>query len=239
MGMSPLRKARNRFVELYYRLRHSVGILGKRFPTIAVRGHIELPPGFSFDEKKSIDRGNKAKSGKYYSKINVLAWREFPAEVKEAINNYDTVIRRYLGDDYLINEGRLWRNYHIPEEDRESELFSQHWHYDQVFDFRNLQLFVLLGVVTESDGPLEYIVGAEETSLLDVFTDEISDDIKPFIKKFVGKRGDTFLYSTGSTPHRAGIPDVGRYRDMFSVAFFPAYSQIGEKSGLLFNDIDC
>lgn len=55
-------------------------------------------------------------------------------------------------------------------------------------------------------------------------------DLNLIARKLTGKRGDTLLFSTGSTPHRAGIPAEGRHRDIFSIAFFPAYTNIGQSS---------
>jgi hypothetical protein len=79
---------------------------------------------------------------------------DVPPSIKQAIKNYESVLRMFLGDGYLVNDGLVWRNHAIPEAYRNTELFSQNWHYDKVVDFRNVQLFVLLSDVTADDGPV-------------------------------------------------------------------------------------
>jgi len=221
---------RQRVPEIYFRAVHASSLFSKRFFTLSVAGHINLEPTFGLDEKRAIDRGNAAPDGRRYSKYHTLDWAEVPPSIKQAIKNYDSVIRMFLGDDYLINDGLVWRNYSIPEQYRGSELFSQHWHYDKVVDFRNIQLFVLLGDVTEDDGPFEFVSNPDEYHILPSVLDRNNQNLALDIRKLTGKRGDTLLFSTGSTPHRAGIPAEGRYRDIFSIAFFPAYTKIGRSS---------
>ena len=53
--------------------------------------------------------------------------------------------------------------------------------------------------------------------------------------KLTGIRGDGMLFSTGATPHRAGVPKFGNKRDIFSVAFFPIYTDIGTNAKILFS----
>lgn len=221
---------RQRVSEVYFRSLHASHIFLKRFFVLSVFGHIELEPGFGFDETKAIERGNRAPDGRCYSKYHTSEWAELPVSVKQAIRNYDSVIRMYLGDGYLINDGLIWRNYSIPAEYRNTELFSQHWHYDKVVDFRNIQLFVLLGDVTIDDGPFEFVANPDERNILPSVLDRNNNDVGLTTRKLIGKRGDTLLFATGSTPHRAGIPAEGRHRDIFSIAFFPAYTKIGRSS---------
>ena len=229
---------RQRIPEVGFRGLHASRVFSKRFFTLSVLGHIELESEFRLDESQAIDRGYRAPDGRFYSKYHTLNWAELPVSVKQSIRNYDSVIRMYLGDGYLINDGLIWRNYSIPVEYRNDELFSQHWHYDKVVDFRNIQLFVLLGDVTTDDGPFEYVVNPDEHNILPSVLDRNNRDIGLRTRKLTGKRGDTLLFSTGSTPHRAGIPTEGRHRDIFSIAFFPAYTKIGRSSTELLCQLD-
>lgn len=221
---------RQRIPEVYFRIRHAGSIFSKRFFTLSVSGHIELESDFGLDESKAIDRGNKAPDGRYYSRYHTVDWAGLPPSIKQAIRNYDSVLRMFLGDGYLVNDGLVWRNYAIPEAYRNTELFSQNWHYDKVVDFRNVQLFVLVSDVSVDDGPFEFVANPDEHKLLPSVMDRNNKDLNLIARKLTGKRGDTLLFSTGSTPHRAGIPAEGRYRDIFSIAFFPAYTNIGQSS---------
>lgn len=229
---------RQRIPEIYFRGAHASHLFAKRFFTLSVAGHVNLDPEFGLDESRAMNRGNPGPDGRHYSKYHTLDWAEIPPSIKQAIRNYDSVIRLFLGDGYLINDGRVWRNYSIPTEFRNSELFSQHWHYDKVVDYRNIQLFVLLGDVTEDDGPFEYVENPDERNILPSVFDRNNKDLDLKTRKLIGKRGDTFLFSTGSTPHRAGIPAEGRHRDIFSIAFFPAYTKIGRSSTELLGQPD-
>ena len=92
--------------------------------------------------------------------------------------------------------------------------------------------------MTDNDGPFEYVVNPNEYNILPSVLDRENKDIDLKVQKLTGKRGDTFLFSTGSTPHRAGIPAEGRHRDIFSIAFFPAYTKIGRSSTDLFGRFD-
>jgi hypothetical protein len=224
---SQLANARARVEEVSRRVGHAHGIFSKRFFTLALRGHVDLEDDFRFDESRQRDRGAQAPNGQYYSKFYSMAPAEMPASIKAKIAEYDPVIRMYLGNDYLINEANAWRNMSIPQEYKGSEIFSQHWHYDRVVDFRNIQLFVLLKDVGPDDGPFEYVANPDEKTLYRSVLERSNADLGVETKTLIGKRGDTLLFSTGSTPHRAGVPAEGRHRDIFSVAFFPGYTKIG------------
>lgn len=226
-------KARQRYFEITRRISHASATFRKRFFSLSVKGHIDLQPAFCFDVWRAKPRGEKAPDGKFYSQYYELPWEEFPVEVKNAVRNYDTVLRMFLGDDYHVNVGNVWRNMSIPPEYMKNELFSQHWHYDKVVDFRNIQLFVLLQDVSEDEGPFEYIQEPDEYKLIESVMLRSNADFSASKAKLIGKRGDTFLFSTGSTPHRAGVPAEGRHRDIMSVAFFPAYTKIGRSSKAL------
>ncbi len=222
---------------MYRRGKHSVGLFRKRLLALEHRSQIVLPETFIFDENKSQNRGNPDHSGQYYSFGYELDWEYIPEVIKNHIENYDSIIKLYLGSDYRINIGRVWRNLNVPIDLHKIELFSQLFHYDKVVDYRNLQLFVLMSDTTVVDGPLEYSRKLNSQKIdPDVFQRAGKvDESSLCIKKFTGSRGDTILLSTGATPHRAGIPAQGRHRDMFSVAFFPAYTKIGLNSSILLN----
>jgi hypothetical protein len=230
--------ARQRPPEVFHRAKHAIRSFKKRFFTLSIAGHIDLEDDFVFKQEKAMDRGYMAPNGRYYSQYHGVPMEQFPPSIKNAIKNYDSVLRMFLGDGYMINEGNVWRNHSIPAEFLNTELFSQHWHYDKVVDYRNIQLFILLGDVTVDDGPFEYVANPDEHNILPSVFERNNKDLNLNIRKLTGKRGDTLLFSTGSTPHRAGVPAEGRYRDIFSIAFFPAYTKIGRSSTDLFSQLD-
>ena len=232
--LSPLSKARAFLTERSRRFGHARGIFKMRFIQIAVGTHIDLPGDFVFDESKAADRGRKAPDGKYYSSAYELDWQAIPEEIKQEIHKLDTVLRLYFGGDYLINTANVWRNVGIPDEYRSLDIYSQVWHYDHVVDYRNLQLSVLLTDTTDQHGPFEYLANASETEVNKVAQSRNGAEIpNAKIGKLTGVRGDGMLFSTGSTPHRAGIPRYGNHRDIFSISFFPIYTGLGVSAGTL------
>lgn len=224
-----------RFLEQYRRLKHAYSILNKRLIQLSVKTHVDLPSDFVFQTSKAVSRGRQAPDQKYYSSTYELDYFDFPPEIKQEIRNFDTVLRLYFGGDYLINSGNVWRNIGIPAEFRALDIYSQVWHYDRVVDYRNIQFFVLLTDTTDEHGPLEYITNASETHVNpSVEARNITELTNAQIAKLVGVRGDGIWFSTGATPHRAGIPLVGNHRDIFSVSFFPTYTKIGRSARALY-----
>ena len=214
--------------EVFFRARHAIQIFRKRFLFLDISTKLELPSDFVFDEGIATGRGRIAPDGNHYSLGYELTWDDIPTEIKKEIKKFDSVLRLYFGDDYLIDKATIWRNTGIPEEYRELDIYSQVWHYDHVVDYRNVQLFVLLSNTTLTDGPFEYILNPSNTRIYgNAASRENATTPDAQIGKFTGLRGDGMLFSTGSTPHRAGIPEIGCQRDMFSIAFFPAYTGIG------------
>lgn len=217
--------------EIFWRVAHACKVFKTRFPLVTLKTRVDLPASFVFDETRALSRGRQAPDGKHYSSAYELVWEELPEEIKAAIKNLDSVLRLYFGGDYLIHTSNVWRNIGIPDEFRSLDIYSQVWHYDHVVDYRNLQLFVLLSDTTEEHGPFEYLVNASETKLnKDVEKRNGAELPGAVIGKLTGKRGDGMLFATGSMPHRAGIPKFGNHRDIFSIAFFPAYTGIGRSA---------
>ena len=99
-----------------------------------------------------------------------------------------------------------------------------------------MQLFCLLTDTTEQHGPFEYLANASETEVnRDVEARNGAELVNAEIGKLTGVRGDGMLFSTGATPHRAGIPKQGKHRDIFSIAFFPTYTGLGINARALFS----
>lgn len=226
-------------VELGRRLAYAGAMFRMRFIQLAVNTHVALPDDFVFDEAKAASRGRKAPDGKHYSAAYELGWDALPLAIKREIRKFDSVIRLYFGGDYLIHTANVWRNIGIPDQYRELDIYSQVWHYDHVVDYRNIQLFVLLSDTTEHHGPFEYVGNASQTQPNgDVVARNGAELPDAQVVRLIGKRGDGLLFSTGSTPHRAGIPLQGNHRDMFSIAFFPVYTGLGASAQMLFAQME-
>lgn len=229
-------KIKLRYLELFYRAQHAINIFKMRFIPLIIPTHIHIPENFVFEAGRAKNQGYVAPDGNYYSAGYALNWQEIPDVIRQEIKKFDAVFRLYFGGDYLINEGRVWRNRSVPDEYKKVELYGQLFHYDHVVDYRNIQLFVLLTDTTEDHGPLEYVRNSSTKMLIhDVEARNGVDLIDIEIGRFTGGRGDAMLFATGCIPHRASIPKPGNHRDIFSIAFFPKYTGIGLDAKLLFD----
>ena len=229
-------QSKARIFEVLHRINHAYSIFKMRFMILIIPTHIKLPNSFVFNEDRAVNRGRQAPDGKYYSSTYALEWVDIPEEIKQKIKELNLVLRLYFGGDYLIDNANVWRNVGLPDNFRSLDIYSQIWHYYRVFDYRNIQLFVLLTDTTEFHGPFEFIEGSSTAEISKVAEERGGLDLGEG-RKFIGLRGDSMLFSTGAIPHRAGIPVYGNYRDMFSVAFFPKYTNIGFDANSLLSKV--
>lgn len=223
-----LSEVKSYIIEVFRRLQHACRLFKKRLLPLIVKSKIDLPDDFIFEEKKSKPRGRKAPNGKYYSHYYEVEFAHIPQSIIEEIRNYNSLLRLYFGGDYLISQPQVWRNEGLPNEFSDLDIYSQVWHYDKVVDFRNIQLFTLLSDTTEAHGAFQYIRNSSEYQVIGSVLNRDSTQLScGVVDRLTGKRGNSLLFSTGSIPHRAGIPEEGNIRDMFSICFFPAYTNIG------------
>jgi hypothetical protein len=224
--------------EVANRLSYVLALFKFRLMVLTLPLKISLPDDFIFDTERSSPRGRADPNGSHYSFAYELQWEELPDSIKLQVKNLDSFLKIYFGGEYLIQEGRIWRNHSIPKEFESLDLFSQVWHYDKVVDYKNLSLFILLHDTTVEHGPFEYIDNASYTDRIDGAESRIRDlSNKHKIIQLTGARGDSLLFATGAMAHRAGIPKAGHTRDLFCISFFPKYSKIGRPSKQLI-DLD-
>ncbi len=202
--------------------------ISERYNNIAFVGHLNIADDFIFDEKLAIPRGNSVE-GHYFSKSYEKDLLELPSDVQKLILSFRSILESYFSCEVNVNKANIWRNYHVPEDiaNKNNEVFADAFHQDLVHDQYNIQLFILLQDTDEKHGPFEYLDGA--ASARDIKYYRKRNRKKPISTstKLIGKRGDYLLFTTGFTLHRAGIPMEGFHRDIFSIAFFPSYTNIG------------
>ncbi|MBM9589059.1 hypothetical protein JWG41_01270 [Leptospira sp. 201903075] len=233
-----IRKIRSWFFDERYRILHAFNVYKIKFPRLIIKTSVSIPDSFAFDEKIAIPRGRQAPDGNHYSFTHEITWSALPLSVQKEIFKFESVLRLYFGGDFLIHIGNIWRNIGIPTEFSSLDIYSQVWHYDHVFDYKNAQLFIILSDTTEEHGPFEFFKYSDEKSQYAGVENRQRDvEYSGEVEKLTGNRGDALLFATGSIPHRAGIPKFGNHRDMFSIAFFPKYTNIGEDANLLFKEL--
>lgn len=220
-----IKKLRKFYIASFKR---ALRILTEKYSHIEFHGHMNLPDGFKYSEEFALPRGNEI-DGHYYSSGYGLEFSELPPDIQQLVFSFYNILESYFACEVNVNQPQLWRNKHIPEaiSGLEGEVFSDAFHQDLVVDQYNIQLFILLHDTTESHGPFEYLDGKSQGKEMDYYRKRNRKIPKSSSVKLVGKRGDYMLFSTGMTLHKAGIPEEGNIRDIFSIGFFPAYTNIG------------
>ena len=231
-----INKSRSYIKEIYFRFWHALKIFNTRLFRLTVKTKIQLPDNFNYDETLAQPRGRKAPNGEFYSRSYDLDYEKISDSIWKEIRNFDSVLRLYFGGDYLMTKPHIWRNRGLPKNYSNLDIFSQVWHYDKVVDYRNVQLFIFLDDTTMSHGPFQYDEQSSQTHVLKDVSQRTSTTLAANkLATLTGERGDSLWFSTGSMPHRAGIPEEGLSRDMLSISFFPLYTSIGKHISTLGN----
>ncbi|MBW0434115.1 hypothetical protein HGB47_10860 [Leptospira yasudae] len=208
-------------------LKRAYRLMGDRYTHFSMYDHIDLGT-FKYDEKLQKPRG-KDVNGEYFSYGYQLDFKEMPESIQNYVIKILPVVEMYLGSKCLISKPNLWKNLHIPTQYFGKDIFSECFHQDLVIDQYNMQLFILLHDTDETQGPFEYLDYEIQSKDMDYFHKRNRVIPKSTSHRLTGKRGDSLLFSTGSTLHRAGNPEKGKTRDILSIAFFPEYTGIGQR----------
>lgn len=210
-------------------LKRAVRMYSDKYSHIAFSGHLEIPDNFRFDPSLAKPRGQKV-DGVTFSQSYEQDFHDLPSEIQTFIKSLKSVIESYFACETNINSANIWRNSHIPESiaSQDSEIFADAFHQDLVYDQYNVQLFILLQDTDVQHGPFEYLDPAVSIDDNQYYKKRNRKEAKGRSIKLTGKRGDFLLFSTGVSLHRAGIPAQGFHRDIFSIAFFPTYTNIGK-----------
>lgn len=141
---------------------------------------------------------------------------------------FNEKIAKLFDLDLEILEISYYRNYHIPESDRNK--LSGDWHFDRrPQDW--MRLFILPCETGEENGPLEATDIKTSGTLLSTFgysrssphyqskIDSVLRDCE--VTKFVGQVGQALLVDTQRVLHRAGVPRKNCSRDMVQVIIRP------------------
>lgn len=211
------------------RFLHSNLILNAgKTPWICIQGSNHKISGLSYKYQLETPRG-RSYENKYYS----YGYSDSSLETKQIffsiiMEHYDD-IAQVLGLNFLVNDPTFWRITHIPKELSANDIYSQVFHQDSVRDNFNIQIFVLLQDINDSDGPFEWIDKKFHREAFSQCTQRNQTTVTNIpIRKLVGKKNDYLILSTGQTLHRDGIPNLQRERIMASIALFPKYTKIGK-----------
>lgn len=187
-------------------------------------GKIDLS-NVSFIESKSKERGNliymdKSKISEGY---NVEKNEFFDKIISENLKS----IQSYLGKNFITEQALFFRNYKISENLKTHDIYSNIWHQDSHDGFKLLKIFVLLGDVTQKDGPFIFLdrnsTKKHFSKLRERWSFENLKNLKKFDEEilFTGKKGDYVIINTANCMHRASIPS--NYRDMAQITIKPRW----------------
>jgi hypothetical protein len=144
---------------------------------------------------------------------------------KDIITEHELIIKKYLGNSFLYEPPLFFRNYNIPEEFQNYDIYSNVWHQDSHDGYVLLKVFILLTDIDESDGPFMFLERTDTKKywkeLRERWTFKKFKNIPTFKeeKKLTGKKGDYIIINTATCMHRASIP--ANLRDMAQITLYP------------------
>jgi len=159
-----------------------------------------------------------------YSRIIHDAATKIPEIAQLITDDIKSLLSGYYNSHFTINYMTIGRNYYVPENLRQEEMFSNVWH----CDFSNtsgLKFFVYLSDVTEEDGSsqLQSINRTKELmkrgfnnrNNYDLPLDVLEDP--SHVEKMMGPPGTSWFGNVTRCIHKAGIPEKGHIRDMVQI----------------------
>lgn len=180
------------------------------------------------DDKHSVIRTEY--KNKVYSRMIFQVYKEIPE-----INNFLTdkiknLLKEYYKGNFQVHHVLAWRNYHVPEEIlKEKKLLSSAWHCDGR-DTSRLSLMINLSNVTENDGPYHMQSKQRTKELIKMgfgsrYNYKLSKEVfenPNYIVKNIGPAGTLILGNPQLCFHRAGVPNLGKIRDVIEFRFKPS-----------------
>ncbi len=174
-------------------------------------------------------------NGKVYSRHIREPWKRIPELEKLITDDISNILRGYYNGYFDVRLIEIHRNYHIPKELEEMELFSNHWHCDnRSTEF--LKIFVCISDVTEDNGPFHCIPPQRTKELIkkgfgtredyNLPIEEIEDP--KYLVKAIGKVGAAYFANPQMCLHRASNPAPGKHRDIVHIVFGPASKPLAE-----------
>ncbi|MGH9775343.1 MAG: hypothetical protein ACRD50_10395 [Candidatus Acidiferrales bacterium] len=141
------------------------------------------------------------------------------------------ILRAYYVSHFKVDHVRAWRNFHVPEEQRKKDVFSNLWHNDQC-PVTTLKLFVCLSDgVTRENGSLRLhpIPSTKKIMRLGYMRRRLTigparrllEDSSHTVY-FEGNLGSACILNPQQCLHGAGVPQEGKFRDMVQFSFSPS-----------------
>lgn len=193
------------------------------------------------NEKYSIIRSQE--NGQVYSRMLNRCLNSIP-EIKEIINKeIIDILAEYYGNNFKVKDIIIWRNYHIPIETKEKEIYSNYWHNDDQEDWyaedgtdmKPTKIFIVLNDIDEENGPLHIQSKSRSRELIDLGFKSRYEYKLPMeiieghnhVVKHIGSPGTAIWVNTRRCFHRAGNPTKGKIRDLIQINFIKSERPFG------------
>ena len=176
------------------------------------------------DNRKLSLKGRGNSLAKFSSSYEL---KDIPEEFNKIILKHIFHIEKYLGKSFLYEQPICFRNYNIPKEFVNYDIYSNVWHQDSHDGNRMLKIFLLSSKVTKKDGPFYYLLEKDVKKKWFQICDRWS--FKSFSnklhfeceKKFIGERGNYVILDSSRCMHRASNPLD--FRDIFQITLYPRW----------------
>jgi hypothetical protein len=181
---------------------------------------------------KALKTPSRSNSSAMYS--SGQSFEEMPEIFHEIISKHASEITRYLGKGYLYERCIAFRNFNMPNDLMNYDVYSNVWHQDSHDGNRLLKIFLLPHDVKVSDGPFHYLeevaVKKHWEILRERYDFEKMKEIPQFEEENIltGIKGDYLILDTSRFMHRASIPD--KYRDILQITLYPSWRKTNHRS---------
>ncbi len=152
--------------------------------------------------------------------------RSIPNVLELITSDIMDLLYSYYNSHFHISYVSAYRTIHIDENEDPKEVYAYKFHYDRhITD--TLKLFVLLTDVTLDDGPFTFFDRIDSKKILASGYKERDNygrakqmiESGEMTKYLTGKKGTAAICDTTRCLHRAGIPKIGRTRDLLIFSF--------------------
>jgi len=170
-----------------------------------------------------------------FSRSSYRAHKNFPELSKLLTKEVIKIVEEWYQGYFRVKHVTFWKNYHVPPELATKDLLSSNWHCD--FDKPDLyRMLVYLSEVDEDCGPFHIQSQQRTKELVKMgfgnrsnyqISTEILEDPNHVVK-CTGPAGSIVLCNNSLCLHRAGIPGVGKVRDIVQFLFVPSNKPLPE-----------
>ena len=176
-------------------------------------------------DTSKLEKKNRGNSNSSYSSSYELD--HVPEIFHDIIDQNIQNISNYLGRDFLYENPVVFRNYKIPQEFYNYDIYSNIWHQDSHDGNRFLKIFILTHTVNADDGPFIFLEYKDVKKYWHDLKDRWSWNSMKETKRFkeeiqlIGERNDFLILDSSRSMHRASIPKTSR--DILQICLYPKW----------------